>query len=165
MSEIDKKLDATLGIDRPIKNLDDAKNHLTALKKLEDETTDIIERLSADDHNIHLDEDYIYVRSNLKELIDTQRAVLERMIELADESDHPRMFEVLSLMMRNMADTNKDLFLIQEKINSLKQLSANPNPPNGNGTVNQSIFVGSTKELQEFFKEQQKSNKENNQLE
>lgn len=149
----DENLNEIFDISEPIKTVGDAKDHLNKLEKIENETDVLIQRLSEEDHGQHLDSDYLYIRENLRSLITSQRAVIERMLEVADETEHPRMFEVLSQMMRNMSETNKDLFSIQEKINEIKGLSRKQETPEVLSTTNQAIFVGSTKELQKFFKD------------
>ena len=93
------------------------------------------------------EQDYEYSRETYYDLIEKGRESLELMIEVARESEHPRAFEVLSTMMKNMADVNDKLMDLNKKnkdINQkeeLKQL--------GNTTNN--LFVGTTTDLQRLI--------------
>jgi len=69
------------------------------------------------------------------------------MVEVARESEHPRAFEVLSNMMKNMADINDKLMDLNKKnkdINKeeVKQVASN--------TTN-NVFLGSTADLQRLL--------------
>lgn len=91
--------------------------------------------------------DYEYSRDTYYELLEKGKESLELMIEVARESEHPRSFEVLSNMMKNMADINDKLMDLNKKnkeINKedVKQVA---------GTTNNNIFLGSTADLQRLL--------------
>lgn len=92
--------------------------------------------------------DYEYSRDTYYEILEKGKESLELMIEVARESEHPRAFEVLSNMMKNMADVNDKLMDLNKKnkdINKeeVKQVAA--------GTTNNNIFLGSTADLQRLL--------------
>ena len=78
--------------------------------------------------------DVEYSREKMKSLIDQSCEAINQMMALASESEHPRAFEVLSAMIKHTSE------ITQEK-----------NGPSST-TTNNSIFVGSTTELQKYLK-------------
>jgi predicted transcriptional regulator len=91
--------------------------------------------------------DYEYSRDNYYELIEKGKGALENMIEVARESEHPRAYEVLSTLMKNISDINDKLMDLNKKnkdINKedVKQIA---------GTTNNNIFLGSTADLQKLL--------------
>jgi len=100
------------------------------------------------EQNRDIKDDYKYSRETYKDLIDKGSLALDGMLELAAESEHPRAYEVLSGMMKNMADITDKLMDLQKKkedIESKKQTTSTP------GTVNNNMFVGSTTDLQRML--------------
>ena len=59
----------------------------------------------------NVDNDYKYSRDTYYELVEKGKQSLELMIEVARESEHPRAFEVLSGMIKNIAKTTNNLFV------------------------------------------------------
>jgi hypothetical protein len=98
-----------------------------------------------------LDKDYLAVRSNLKELINKGTSAIDGILNLASETEQPRAYEVLAQLIKTVADTNKDLLDMHNKMKTLK--GDQPQTTNsGNTITNNSIFVGSTAELQKLLK-------------
>ena len=96
------------------------------------------------------DNDYNYSRSTYYELVEKGKESLELMIEVARESEHPRAFEVLSGMIKNISDVNDRLMdLIKKK----KDLDKSEEIKNIATTTN-NLFVGSTAELQKILKKE-----------
>ena len=71
---------------------------------------------------------------------------MELMIEVARESEHPRAFEVLSNMMKNMADINDKLMDLNKKNRDINQEDVKQI------TTNNNVFLGSTADLQKLLK-------------
>ena len=92
-------------------------------------------------------DDYEYSRDTYYEILENGKESMQLMIEVARESEHPRAFEVLSTMMKNMADVNDKLMDLNKKnkdINQkeeLKQL----------GSTTNNLFVGTTTDLQRLI--------------
>jgi len=93
------------------------------------------------------DRDLDYVRKNQIELIEQGVKGLEGIINVADQSQHPRAYEVLSTYLRTLSELNKDLVITSEK---KKEAKIGPTQKQDNITNN--LFVGSTKDLQELLK-------------
>ena len=92
-------------------------------------------------------DDYEYSRDTYYELLEKGRESLELMVEVARESEHPRAFEVLSNMMKNMADINDKLMDLNKKN---KDINKKDEPKQlGNNTNN--LFVGTTTDLQRLI--------------
>ena len=94
------------------------------------------------------DNDYNYSRSTYYELVEKGKESLELMIEVARESEHPRAFEVLSGMIKNISDVNDRLMDLNKKKKDLDRKEEIKNIAN---TTN-NLFVGSTSELQKILK-------------
>jgi hypothetical protein len=99
-----------------------------------------------------VDADLKYVRENLYDLISSGSTAIDQMMAIADQSQHPRAYEVLSNMIRQMVETNKDLLDMHEKKNKISTKKEEQS-----STVNNNLFVGSTKDILELI---QKSNED-----
>ena len=65
--------------------------------------------------------DYEYSRDTYYELIEKGKDALEDMANVARESEHPRAFEVLSGMIKNISDVNDRLMDLNKKKKDLDQ--------------------------------------------
>jgi len=94
-------------------------------------------------------DDYEYSRSTYYELIDKGRESLDVLMEVARETEHPRAFEVLSGMIKNMADINDKLMDLNKKTRDLnkEEVKAIENKTTNN------LFVGSTTDLQRLLQQ------------
>tara|TARA_Y200000002_G_C22521325_1_gene595682 strand:- start:445 stop:795 length:351 start_codon:yes stop_codon:yes gene_type:complete len=92
--------------------------------------------------------DYEYSRDTYYELIEKGRESLEDMIEVARASEHPRAYEVLSGMMKNISDINDKLMDLNKKN---KDINTDNEPKQIAGTTNNNVFIGSTAELQKML--------------
>jgi len=94
--------------------------------------------------------DYDYTRANLYSLIEKGQESLNGIMELAQESDSPRAYEVAGQIMKNVADTADKLIDLQKKMKELnKEEEQGPKR-----VTNNALFVGSTAELAKFLKSQ-----------
>ncbi len=98
-----------------------------------------------------LKRDYNLVRKNLKEIIDTGNTAIDGILTVATETESPRAYEVAAQMIKNVADVNKDLI---EMHNKMKQIRKEDGGQKANNITNNSLFVGSTQELQKLLKQQ-----------
>lgn len=90
-----------------------------------------------------LDTDTKYVRQNFYDLIEKGHGAIDELLAVADQSQHPRAYEVLANMLKTMGDMNNDLLAMHEK----KQKLTGEKPEEKKETVNNNLFVGSTSEL------------------
>ena len=100
-------------------------------------------------------QDYNLVRSNLKDLISIGEDAVEGILKVAMEGDSPRAFEVAAQMIKTVAETNKDLIELHKKMKDI-----NKEEINVNNTTNNSIYVGSTRELQDLINQARSTRKE-----
>lgn len=91
--------------------------------------------------------DYEYSRSHLYSLISKGQEAVDGILEIAQESGHPRAFEVAGQLIKSVADTTDKLIDLQKKMRDLDA------PQKGPTTVNNSLFVGSTAELSKLIKQ------------
>lgn len=96
------------------------------------------------------EQDYEYSRDTYYDLIEKGRESLELMIEVARESEHPRAFEVLSGMIKGIADVNDKLMDLNKKQKDLTR----EDKPSESTTTNNNLFVGSTTDLQRMLQGQ-----------
>lgn len=66
-------------------------------------------------------QDYEYSRDTYYELLEKGKEALEDMIQVARESEHPRAFEVLSGMIKNISDVNDRLMDLNKKQKDLEK--------------------------------------------
>tara|TARA_A100001037_G_scaffold295955_1_gene315779 strand:- start:175 stop:585 length:411 start_codon:yes stop_codon:yes gene_type:complete len=126
--------------------LDDIFEIETELVEIEEESTLPVETVSRTED---VNTDYQYTRTNYYDLIEKGTRALESSLEIAQEGQHPRAYEVTAQLLKNVGDLNKDLMELQLKVEELKGASRPKSV-----TTNNTMFVGSTKELQQMLKRQ-----------
>lgn len=98
--------------------------------------------------------DFEMARKNLQDLAKKGGNALDELILLAKNSEQPRAFEVVSTLIKALADTNKDLLDIRKKKIDIDKARGIVKTDEGGKTItNNNLFVGSTAELQKFLKE------------
>ena len=98
------------------------------------------------------DKDFDFIRKNLKDVIGSGTTALNRMILVAQESQHPRAYEVVATLMKALADINKDLLDSHKKKYETNNLKGTSNVTNTTNVQNNVIFSGSTSELSKLLK-------------
>lgn len=96
--------------------------------------------------NKQIEDDYDYARRNLRDLIDSGMGDLDRVMEIARQSESPRAFEVATNLLKTLTDTNKDLLELAKKKKDILQTKEDK-PQN----VTNALFVGSTADLQKLI--------------
>ena len=99
------------------------------------------------DSDKNVQDDYEYSRATYYDLIEKGRESLEDMIAVARESEHPRAYEVLSSMIKNISDVNDRLMDLNKK---KKDIVAKEDPKAIGNTTN-NLFIGSTTDLQRLL--------------
>lgn len=94
-----------------------------------------------------VNQDFNEARSNMKDLIQTGFNAIDGMMKVAEASDSPRAYEVVSILLKTMTEMNSGLVELHEKANKAEPQSSK----NIKNTTNNSIFVGSTKDLQNLI--------------
>lgn len=93
-----------------------------------------------------LDKDFEYAKDNIKMLISNGSEAIEEILKVAKAGDSPRAYEVVSQLLKTVADMNKDLLDLHQKAKAVKKETVNVK-----NTTNNSIYVGSTSELQDLI--------------
>ena len=103
------------------------------------------DRLNKDD----IEKDYEYTRGNLYSIIEKGQEAINGILELAQESEMPRAYEVAGQLIKSVSDATDKLMDLQKKLKDVEEESK----PKGPNTVNNALFVGSTAELAKMIKE------------
>lgn len=104
-----------------------------------------VKGLVAKSHDDSAKNDFEMARANIHEVIQNGLDAMGKLSQIADQSQHPRSFEVLAKLMDTLLQANKDLLELQKNI---RQISAADTPTNENAqSVTNNLFVGSTAEL------------------
>lgn len=91
-------------------------------------------------------QDYNSARKNMKELISRGFDAIDGIMRVAEAGDSPRAYEVASILMKTVSEINTDLMGIHKT--TADALGSNKVVKN---TTNNSIFVGSTRDLQNLI--------------
>ena len=92
--------------------------------------------------------DYEYTRGNLYSIIEKGQEALNGVLELAQESEMPRAYEVAGQLIKNVADATDKLLDLQKKLKDVEEETQAKGPTN----VTNALFVGSTAELSKLLK-------------
>jgi hypothetical protein len=106
-----------------------------------------IEKYESDANDIK--KDFEYARGNLYSLVEKGQEAINGILELAQESEMPRAYEVAGQLIKNTSE-------IAEKLMALHKIKKDveEDTPKGPTTVNNALFVGSTTELAKLLKQQ-----------
>ena len=102
------------------------------------------ERLTKTD----IDKDYEYTRGNLYSIIEKGQEAINGILELAQESEMPRAYEVAGQLIKSVSDATDKLMDLQKKLKDVEEETKVKGP----STVNNALFVGSTSELAKLLK-------------
>ena len=131
-------------------NIDDIFN-ITPVEN-EEPSTEIIPASGEND----VQNDYEYSRGQLYNLIQKGQKAIDGILDVANQSDHPRAYEVAFQGIKNVSELADKLMDIQKKLKDIEEET----PQKGPSTINNTMFVGSTAELQKFLKQSKINNKE-----
>lgn len=105
-----------------------------------------------DSASIDLEKDYLYVRSTMTSIIDKGREALDNILELAQETDSARAYEVVGQLVDKLTTSTEKLLDLHKKMKEIKEEESN-SPTN---VTNNAIFFGSTTEAIKLIKSQLK---------
>ena len=92
--------------------------------------------------------DYEYTRGNLYSIIEKGQEAIDGILELAQESEMPRAYEVAGQLIKSVSDATDKLMDLQKKLKDVNEETQSKGP----NTVNNALFVGSTAELDKLLK-------------
>lgn len=95
-----------------------------------------------------LDKDYEESRKTLKELVKKGNDAIDHLLAIATDTEHPRAFEVVATLIKNTAEANEKLMIMQKAVRDMKNIKQK----DSNVNVDKAIFVGSTAELNKLLK-------------
>ena len=104
--------------------------------------------------NKDVQKDYEYTRGNLYSLIEKGQETLNGIMDLADQTQSPRAYEVAGQIIKSVADTTDKLLDLQKKLKDIDEDKKGPT-----SVTNNAMFVGSTAELQKMLKQMNQSSK------
>ena len=130
-------------------NLDDAFNITPT--EVEVDQTEVKEpvgiqkpdRLTKDD----IEKDYEYTRGNLYSIIEKGQEAINGILEIAQESEMPRAYEVAGQLIKSVSDATDKLLDLQKKIKEVNEEEKGPT-----SVTNNALFVGSTADLAKLIK-------------
>ena len=102
------------------------------------------DRLTKDD----ITRDYEYTRGNLYSIIEKGQEAIDGILELAQESEMPRAYEVAGQLIKSVSDATDKLMDLQKKLKDVNEEQVQKGP----STVNNALFVGSTADLAKLIK-------------
>ena len=102
------------------------------------------DRFTKDD----ITKDYEYTRGNLYSIIEKGQEAINGILELAQDSEMPRAYEVAGQLIKSVSDATDKLMDLQKKVKDVNEDA----PQKGPNTVNNALFVGSTAELAKLLK-------------
>jgi len=139
MSEVDMNIAKTLGID-----VTPEETAIVPIKTIPVDGEYVVS---------DADKDYKEVRINLKCIIEKSQEAIEGIIELAQESQQPRAYEVIAQLIQSSLEANNKLMDLHRRMKEIKKQEQIKTT----SVTNNSIYVGSTAELQKMIREQRKA--------
>ena len=98
--------------------------------------------------NEDIRKDYEYTRGNLYSIIEKGQEAINGILELAQESEMPRAYEVAGQLIKNVSDATDKLMDLQKKLKDVNE----EDKKGPTSVTNNALFVGSTADLQKMLK-------------
>ena len=127
-------------------NLDEAFNLTGEILPAEKKEVEAVKPKSSSPQDIR--KDYEYTRGNLYSIIEKGQEAINGILELAQETEQPRAYEVAGQLIKSVSDATDKLMELQKKLKDVEEDSVQKGPTN----VTNALFVGSTAELQKMIK-------------
>ena len=116
-----------------------------------EEKTTIVEREKPDRLTKNdIEKDYEYTRGNLYSIIEKGQEAINGILEIAQESEMPRAYEVAGQLIKSVSDATDKLLDLQQKLKDVNEEKEAKGPNN----VTNALFVGSTADLAKLIKQQ-----------
>jgi len=93
--------------------------------------------------------DYDYARGNLYSLMQKSQEALNGALELAQETDSPRAYEVAGQLIKNTGEIAEKIMNLQKTLKDIEE-----DKTSAPTTVNNALFVGTTADLTKLLKQQ-----------
>ena len=130
-----------------MKQLDKAFNITPEVVKKEPKPVGIQkpDRLTKND----VEKDYDYTRGNLYSIIEKGQEAIDGILELAQETEQPRAYEVAGQLIKSVSDATDKLMDLQKKLKDVEEENTKTT-----NVTNNALFVGSTADLAKLIKQQ-----------
>jgi hypothetical protein len=118
-------------------------------------TKEVVDYIDADTGEVvstpesKIESDYDLGRENMRSLLLSGQEALTAALSVAKQSEHPRAFEVVGNLIKQLADVNQQLLSLHQQKQKIDAPTKGSEPKNTNNTA---IFVGSTAELNKMLK-------------
>ena len=103
------------------------------------------DRLTKDD----ITKDYEYTRGNLYSIIEKGQEAIDGILELAQETETARSYEVAGQLIKSVSDATDKLMDLQKKLKDVEEETTKTT-----NVTNNALFVGSTAELAKMIKQE-----------
>lgn len=141
-------MDSLLSLQKTYTNMSDPINDaldLTPLPQSNTSLTVVEETKELTSHEADVED----ARDNLINAVDLSQQAVQDMLNIAQQSQHPKAYEVLNSLIKTYADISMGVVDLQLKKQRLdgKSKSSSDDPQ----TINNNLFVGSTADLQKML--------------
>jgi hypothetical protein len=133
-----------------MKKIDENLSQIFDIEPIEKKIVTDIVPMPEKESDQDLESDFNFARSNIKHLLRRGDVAIDNLLRVADESEHPRAYEVAANFIKTVADLNKDLLDIRKKKN---ELSGKTTVENNTTKIDKAVFVGSTTDLIKMIKD------------
>ena len=96
-----------------------------------------------------VEKDYDYTRGNLYSIIEKGQEAIDGILELAQETEQPRAYEVAGQLIKSVSDATDKLMDLQKKLKDVEEEKTKTT-----NVTNNALFVGSTSDLAKLIKQQ-----------
>ena len=100
-----------------------------------------------------ISKDYEYTWGNLYSIIEKGQEAIDGILELAQESEQPRAYEVAGQLIKSVSDATDKLMDLQKKLKDVEEETTKTT-----NVTNNALFVGSTAELAKMIKQENLKN-------
>ena len=151
MSDVKNHLDEIFGIaeedEKPfeVQEVIEEKPSQEVIPKGETLPVEVEEQTGSTDHDIEFD--YELSRETHRDLLDQGQDALTKLLKVAEESQHPRAYEVAGQLLKNLSDMTDKLMALHEKRKKLQAQEDKASRTVGGVNVDKVVFVGTTSEL------------------
>jgi hypothetical protein len=114
---------------------------------------DTLPIISADQDKLEkdLDQDYKEIRDQYKRMIFKGTTAIDDLLAIASESEHPRAYEVVATLIKNVTEVSDKLLVLQKNMRDLKNIEGSGSKVTNK--IEKAIFIGSTADLNKMLKE------------
>lgn len=106
---------------------------------------------------LDLKKDYEIARENIHELIEKSKDAIDDILAIARESEKGRDFEVAAGLLKNTIEANERMMDLHKKVREISNYKQKGSS-DGQTTIKNALFVGSTSDLSKLVKQMNEEN-------